>query len=404
MTFEDSIQGRQFPDLVCRWRSNYDTHVPTSASMSDRAQDWVALLGLWRRPILGNIPYRALLPKGIDNLLVVGKSFSLDHDAHLGARMQRDLQHLGEVAGVTAAMAVAQKKTARTVPIDKLQRELVRIGVLREEDLEAITAPKPELDFDNAAAKLGTADALEAMIALYLAGKESIPSLGRQLRSDKADARADAALVLGMLGDRSAIPELLRCLQEKNGRSHCFTLVDCSSRPSVPMWQAAAILLGRLREKSAVPLLMALLADPDRCPPDLASFAIVALERIGDPATAKAIKPYLKVGADAPLDNENRAFELRWGLRTNAARALARLGDHSGIPVLIDLLDEEPSLVRDYVQRLLEQITKQRFGKDRQRWRTWWQEQNLTKGTPTALGDARPSAASSVGARSASAP
>lgn len=164
VTFEDSIRGRNFADLVCRWRSNYDTHFPNSASTSNLAQDWVALLGLWRRPIVGNIPYRSILPKGIDNLLVVSKSFSVDHDTNLGARMQRDLQHLGEAAGVAAALAVRYETTARKVPIEKLQNELVLIGVLRDEDLEAIHTPSEEFDPAAAAAKLGTAESLEAMV------------------------------------------------------------------------------------------------------------------------------------------------------------------------------------------------------------------------------------------------
>ncbi|NQT11258.1 MAG: FAD-dependent oxidoreductase, partial [Planctomycetes bacterium] len=375
LTFEDSIHGRNFADLVCRWRSNYDTHFPSSANMSDLAQDWVVLLGLWRRPIVGNIPYGCLLPKGVDNLLVVGKSFSVDHDTGIGARMQRDLQHLGEAAGVAAALAVGDGTTARGVPIEKLQRELVRIGVLRSEDLAAIDASEAPFDAAAAAAKLGGEDSLDAMVDLYLAGEVAVPALRPLLKSDETDVRADAALLLGMHGDRSAIPELLRLLEQRNPRTHRFTLEDCSSRPSVPMWYASVILLGRFREKSAMPLLVDVLSDPDRCPPDLASFAITALERIGDPTAVEAIKPYLATGDSAPVENENASFETMWGVRTNAARALARLGDTSGVADLIRLLDAEQALARDYAQRLLEETTAQRFGKDRRRWQAWWDEQ-----------------------------
>ena len=374
LTFEDSIHGRSFADLVCRWRSNYDTHFPSSANVSDRAQDWVVLLGLWRRPIVGNIPYRCLLPKGIDNLLVVGKSFSVDHDTGIGARMQRDLQHLGEAAGVAAALAVRDGTTAREVPIEKLQEELVRVGVLRGEDLAAINAPGGQSDPAVAAAKLGSADSLDAMVDLYLAGEVSLPALRPLLKSDQYDVRADAALLLGMHGDRSAIPELLRCLEQRNSRTHRFTLVDCSSRPSVPMWYASAILLGRFQEKAAVPLLVHVLNARDQCPPDLASFAITALERIGDPVAVEALKPYLTTAASAPTENENASFEITWGVRTNAARALARLGDPSGVPELIRMLDAEQALARDYAQRLLEEITTEHFGKDRRRWQAWWDE------------------------------
>ena len=86
--------------MVARWRSNYDSHFPHSANEEDRAQDWMAILGLFRKPLWGSIPYRAILPQGLDGILVVGKAHSATHDALIGGRMQRDLQHLGEAAGV----------------------------------------------------------------------------------------------------------------------------------------------------------------------------------------------------------------------------------------------------------------------------------------------------------------
>jgi hypothetical protein len=53
-------------------------------------------MGLWRFPLTANVPYRSILPRGIDGLLMAAKSYSTDHDASIGGRMQRDLQHLGK--------------------------------------------------------------------------------------------------------------------------------------------------------------------------------------------------------------------------------------------------------------------------------------------------------------------
>ena len=133
----------------------------------------------------------------------------------------------------------------------------------------------------------------------------------------------------------------------------------------MPAYYAAIILLGRFRVKQAVPVIVEALEDPDECPPDLASFAIVALERIGDPSVVAAIKPYLTMSESTTMDNENESFEQKWGVRTNAARALAALGDRSGVPVLMSLLDADQSLLRDYAQGLLEDITGHHLGADR---------------------------------------
>ena len=400
LTFDDALAERLFPDAICRFRSNYDTHWPPNAGQSDRAQDWIALLGLWRRPIFGSIPYRCLLPEGLDGILVAAKAYSADHDALIAARMQPDLEHLGEAAGVAAAMAVRMNVTPRTVPIARLQEELVRLGVLRGEDAPRVTVtdapPMRELlrqDFwgeertssdprwaarhvrtpEQAARHLGTDESLDAMVELYLAGRSALPVLRPLLESPDESTREEAVLLLGMLGDRAAVPALMEFLRKRNPRTFRFFLPEATSRPSVPLYWSAVVLLGRFQEKQAVPPMLELLADPDECPPMLASFTIVALGRIGDARAIDAVRPYLAVADPTPVADESMKFERHWANRTAAARTLAFLGDQSGVPVLIELLDADQSLLRAYAHRLLEEITGQQIDRDRKAWETWWQ-------------------------------
>jgi HEAT repeat protein len=363
LTFDEAIHGKRFPDVVCRWRSNYDTHFRHSAGESELSQNWSTIMGLFRKAIEGGIPYRSLTPKGLDNILVAGKAYSVNHDALIAARMQPDLQHLGEAAGVAAALASRLGVSVRNVPIRQLQSELVELGVLRQQDLDELLQKPPAYDLDNAARLLGTEDALQGMVALYLSGEQAISALRPLLEERNADIRLEAGLVLGMLGDDSAAPVLLDCLNQKNGRTFVYEIPGCSSRLSVPAYYSAVILLGRLRVKTAVPLMIEMLQDPQTCPADLASYTIEALEQIGDPAAAPAIRPYLRFTKPEVSPWENEGFEATWGVRLNAAKALASLDDLSGVPVLIELLDSDLALVRDYAQRLLGQITGRRFGK-----------------------------------------
>jgi NADPH-dependent 2,4-dienoyl-CoA reductase/sulfur reductase-like enzyme len=377
VTLDDALHGRRFPDVVARWRSNYDSHFPHSANEEDRAQDWMAILGLFRKALWGDIPYRAILPVGLENILVVGKAYSATHDALIGGRMQRDLQHLGEAAGVAAAMACRAKVTPRKLPLEPLQEELVRLGVLLPEELvdaHRLVAKTPAIDLPATADRLGGPRALDAMVDLYLAGAPAGEHLVPLLKSDNPARRTEAALVLGMLGRREAASLLLERLAARDPRRFAFSMPNGSSEPSVPVYWSAVILLGRMRAAAAATPIRELLADPQKCPPALASFAIVALGRIGDRAAVPAIKPYLKVAKQLTAREENLQFEASWGVRTNAARVLAQLGDLSGVPVLIELLDADQSQLRNYAARLLRDISGQSLGKDRTAWERWYRQ------------------------------
>ena len=400
VSFDEALHGCLFPDTICRFRSNYDTHWPPNANQSDQAQDWIALMGLWRRPILGSIPYRSLLPKGLDGILVAGKAYAIDHDALIIGRMQPDLEHLGEAAGVAAALAVQANVAPRGLPVEQLQAQLVRLGVLRPNDAPQVTvddAPTTEEMFrqdlwgdqrqrdephwaarrvrapQQAVKHLGTDDALDAMVDLYLAGEAAAPVLRPLVETPNRAVREEAVLLLGMLGDRAAVPALLELLRQRNPRTFCFTLPEATSRPSVPLYWSAVILLGRFQDQQAVPLMLQLLADPDECPPMLASFTIVALGRIGDPSAVDTVRPYLDIADAVPVADESMQFERQWAIRTAAAQTLAALGDLSGIPVLIELLDADQALLRNYAHRLLEQLTGQCLERDRQVWQDWWE-------------------------------
>lgn len=412
VSFDEALREVVFPDTVARWRSNYDTHFPNSASQTDGGQDWTAILGMWRRPIMGSIPYRALLPRGLDGILVVGKAYSTDHDALVGGRMQQDLEHLGEAAGVAAAMAVESSQMPRQLDIDRLQRQLVRRGVLRNEDVphQQITdgppldylrqqdywrqqraqqfpypwgdASRPEIDSLPAAVeRLGGDDALEAMVQLYLAGQQAVPLLRPLLTSQDSRLREEAAILLGLAGDSAAIPELMKFLRERNERTFHYQLPGASSRASVPLSWAAAILLGRFEHGDAVPLMIELLQLPprpeqydklsrrqwadnmdlgrDHCGPLLAHFLIVSLGRIADSRAIEAVQPFLEVRRQVELRQENLNHDLAWGIAASSAWALARMGDDRGVEVVRELVESDQALVRAYARRLLEEVQRE---------------------------------------------
>ncbi len=74
------------------------------------------------------IPYRALIPKKLANLLVAGRSISCDRAMQGSVRVMPAAFATGEAAGLAAAMAARKKVDVRDVDVRRLQDRLVRQG------------------------------------------------------------------------------------------------------------------------------------------------------------------------------------------------------------------------------------------------------------------------------------
>ena len=75
------------------------------------------------------VPYRALIPKGVKNLLVAGRAIGGDKVAHAATRNMACCAVVGQGAGVAAAIAVKQKVNVSEVDIGLVQAELSQQGV-----------------------------------------------------------------------------------------------------------------------------------------------------------------------------------------------------------------------------------------------------------------------------------
>ncbi len=75
------------------------------------------------------LPYRMLLPCGIENLAVAGRCASCEQDAIQTIRMMVCCATTGQAAGTASALSVQQGVSLRELPIQTLQEQLVRDGV-----------------------------------------------------------------------------------------------------------------------------------------------------------------------------------------------------------------------------------------------------------------------------------
>ena len=76
------------------------------------------------------IPYRCLLPAGVENLLVAGRPISTSHEAHGSVRVMGTAMATGQAAGVAAAMAARGGGRVRDVDVAELQQRIAALGGL----------------------------------------------------------------------------------------------------------------------------------------------------------------------------------------------------------------------------------------------------------------------------------
>ena len=74
------------------------------------------------------VPYLCLVPKGISNLLVAGRSISADAIAGSAIRMMPSCMAFGQAAGTAAAMCAAQSIAPKDVDVQALRQTLVAQG------------------------------------------------------------------------------------------------------------------------------------------------------------------------------------------------------------------------------------------------------------------------------------
>ena len=94
-----------------------------------RNPDWMKLPRLAFYPIPSySIPLGVMIPKGVDNLLVVEKSVSVSNLLNGTTRLQPVVMQVGQAAGVLAALAVRNRCPLREVKVREVQAALLDAG------------------------------------------------------------------------------------------------------------------------------------------------------------------------------------------------------------------------------------------------------------------------------------
>lgn len=285
----DELNGRTFPDSIVYGNSDYDSHgyqvhpyfmLRPARVPSD-----------YKRQFYGYLPYRCLLPKGLDGILVVGLGISVHRDALPIVRMQPELQNIGYAAGLAAAMAARTDQTPREIDVKRLQAELVRAKILDPAvpaQQDSYPVATPEL-----AAAVGSLPNAYDGLGLVLANPEqALPLLRAAYDRSTGPDRLAYAHVLGIMGDAHGVDALVSTAQDflqkgqfayhreadgmdrldqlcwALGRCHqaqataaLIALADAGAITSASRFRAVVVSLGEDQDKAAAPVLRKLLTD-----------------------------------------------------------------------------------------------------------------------------------------------
>lgn len=119
LTQEDLKSLARFDDAIAAANYDMDIHNPEGTGTSHYyfgKSEWY------------EIPYRCLLPVGINNLLVAGRCISSTHEAQASYRIMPYCAELGQAAGAAVSLAKQSGKPLREIHIPTLQ------DILRSED------------------------------------------------------------------------------------------------------------------------------------------------------------------------------------------------------------------------------------------------------------------------------
>lgn len=109
----------RFPDAIAAGNYDIDIHNPEGSGTSHF---------YFPEGHYYTIPYRSLVPTGVDNLLVAGRSISATHEAQASVRVMPICITMGEAAGAAAAVAKRDGVHCAEVDTEKLRMTLREAG------------------------------------------------------------------------------------------------------------------------------------------------------------------------------------------------------------------------------------------------------------------------------------
>ncbi len=392
-TLRDVFLKTRHPDTIVFSRTDFDQHGLQGTLLSI-----FGFLPYHYEHFDSRFPYRACIPKGFEGLLLAAKGISASKDAFSFMRMQPELQNLGYALGHAAGMAAAASCGVREIEIRRLQELLLRIGVIRPEDIARGDAEEYEHTPEELLDRLASGDD-EALLPVMVSPEEQVVDGLRMRMSDAGRAGrvllSMAAAWFGSAEGASVLAAELDTLRSRPQDPH----QDGVGRPwggfhDAPdtYWRVngliAALALSGSAEADDLVTSMTVETDAGgetasherihwrRIPfydrirtlafyheyrPD--TKAVPVLERL---LSRPLIGGYVETErADGGANHPSALLEVI------VARALARCGGKRGAEILAEYTEDVRKTLSDHALAELRELSGEGYGKDATAWKRW---------------------------------
>jgi len=337
----DVYNGRTYPDTISIHESSFDTHgftIDPFFALKAPAHSGVT--------VVADVPFRALLPKGLEGIVVTGLGASAHRDAMPVIRMQPCLQNQGFAVGMGAAMAAANQQRIRYIDIKTLQKRLVQIESLAPRVLTDHDNYPPKFEEVQKAAKTLTHE-LDGLEIVMWDTEKGIPALTDQLNLVVSpEDKLVYARILGMLDNNSGWEVLQKAVDEFRAWDKGWNYTGMGQfGMSMIYLDSLVIALGKSRKQEVLPsvIRMAKMLTPES---EFSHFRAVAVafETIANELPAKVLFELLQMKGmsghamttiqkaiqDTPASNTDTSTRNNALREIILGRALFRCGDYNG--------------------------------------------------------------------------
>lgn len=273
VTMTDVLTGKQTDSPMFYSYADFDKHGWDNAFDGETLGDWNIGSNLNAYNATVAVPFKAIIPKDVDGILVPCRALGVDRDVASCVRMVIDMKKVGEVGAEIAFLAKKHGCRLRDIPYRELSEVLmqskcldhsfnrgIRIDGTKNWDGQPLKCR--EVTFVSEASQLeeglSTLSPGEAIWSARLIGESAVPTLVSLLDSDNENTRKHAAFALANIGDGHGEEVLITTVVERDPTQ----LHDCRKN-NQRRGSIAVYWLGRLKSAKATDVLCEFITNPD---------------------------------------------------------------------------------------------------------------------------------------------